>query len=266
MTGGGTGIGKMIAKAFVAVGLVTTILIVVGSHSISQNGARVYIASRKITVCSSVAEELSSMGPGICYALTADLGSEDGCTSFAASIAAREDKVHVLVNNSGAVWGAPMDEYPDKAWDKLWALNVKAIFFLTRSLLKQLDAASTPTDPGRVINVGSIAGLFPQAVSTFAYDASKAAVHMLTKKLSRELADRREEGGQRITVRQGSGANEPWNGSGRVSHYITPFHVLAIFCGTHTAFSSPLFLLQPLQAVLFMRSPLLSPFNYCCTG
>ena len=106
----------------------------------------------------------------------------------------------VLVNNSGVSWGEPMDTYPDAAWDKLWNLNVKSIFTLTRALLPLLDAGSSPGDPGRVINVGSIAGIAPQPVPTYAYDASKAAVHMLTKKLAGELADRGADGGHSITV------------------------------------------------------------------
>jgi len=79
-------------------------------------------------------------------------------------------------------------------------LNVKAPFTLTRAALPLLDAASTPEDPGRVINIGSVAGIMPQPIPSYAYDASKAAIHMLTRKLSSELADRRKEGGNRITV------------------------------------------------------------------
>ena len=72
---------------------------------------------------------------------------------------AREPKLHILVNNAGANWGAPLAEYPDAAWDKVLALNVKAVFHLTRACLPQLEAAATPDDPARVINIGSIDGL-----------------------------------------------------------------------------------------------------------
>ncbi len=93
-----------------------------------------------------------------------------------------------------------METYPDEAWDKLWNLNVKSVFNLSRALLPQLDAGSSPGDPARIINVGSIAGLQPQPIPTYAYDTSKAAVHMLTRKLGGELANRSAEGGHGITV------------------------------------------------------------------
>lgn len=90
--------------------------------------------------------------------------------------------------------------WPPTAWDKLWNVNVKALFTVTRACLPLLDKASTAEDPGRVINVGSIAGIMPQPIPTFAYDASKAAVHHLTKKLATEFADRKKQGGHSITV------------------------------------------------------------------
>ena len=77
---------------------------------------------------------------------------------------------------------------------------MKAIFNLSRACLPLLDAASTETNPARIINIGSVAGIQQQPVPTFAYDASKAAVHMLTKKLASEFSDRRSDGGHRITV------------------------------------------------------------------
>ena len=118
----------------------------------------------------------------------------------AEALAERETKLHVLVNNSGTSWGAPMETHSEKGWDKTYALNVKGVFFLTREVLPMLDKASTKTDPGRVINIGSIAGLRPQVFPTFSYDVSKAAVHHLTKKLADELSDRRASGGESITV------------------------------------------------------------------
>ncbi len=66
--------------------------------------------------------------------------------------------------------------------------NVKGIFYLTRACIPLLENAATPEDPARVINVGSIVGLIPQAAPTHAYDVSKAAVHQLTKKLAADLA------------------------------------------------------------------------------
>jgi len=168
VTGGTRGIGLMIARGFV------------------ENGAKVYISSRKRESCEEVAAELSKVG--ICLALPADLSTEAEANRLAAALAGREAKLHVLVNNAGANWGAPMAEYPDAAWDKVLALNLKAIFQLTRACLPQLEAAATADDPARVINIGSIDGLRVPLLHTYAYSSSKAAVHHLTRVLAVELA------------------------------------------------------------------------------
>ena len=168
VTGGSSGIGLMIAQGFV------------------ENGARVYISSRKADVCDQVAAELSKLGS--CVALPADLSTEAECVRLAGELAAHESELHVLVNNAGANWGAPLEEYPDAAWDKIMALNVKAVFNLTRALLPQLEAAASEDDPARVINIGSIDGIQVPALETYAYSSSKAAVHQLTKVLARRFA------------------------------------------------------------------------------
>lgn len=174
VTGGSGGIGLMIARGLVA------------------HGAKVYIASRKAEVCEEVAAELSK--EGTCLALPANLATEEECKRLAGELASREPALHVLVNNAGANWGAPLAEYPDAAWDKVLALNVKAVFHLTRALLPQLEKAASAEDPARVINVGSIDGLKVPLLETYAYSASKAAVHHLTRVLASKLAP------QRITV------------------------------------------------------------------
>ncbi len=168
VTGGSRGIGLMIARGFV------------------EHGARVYVSSRKADVCNDVAEELSKLGT--CGSLPADCGSEAGCQGLADALAERESALHVLVNNAGANWGAPLAEYPDAAWDKVLALNVKAVFHLTRACLPLLRAAEAPGDPARVINIGSIDGLKPPLLDTYAYSSSKAAVHQLTRHLAGKLA------------------------------------------------------------------------------
>lgn len=170
VTGGSRGIGLMIARGYV------------------EAGARVYVASRKAEVCQEVAAELSKLGT--CHALPADLSSESAARRLATELGEREPALHILVNNAGANWGAPIEEYPDAAWDKVLALNVKALFHLTRALLPRLEAAASPADPARVINVGSIDGLRVTDLETYAYSASKAAVHHLTRVLARKLAAR----------------------------------------------------------------------------
>ena len=170
VTGGSSGIGLMIARAY------------------AEAGARVYISSRKAQVCAEVAAELSKRGR--CVALPADLSSEAEVVRLAGELAAREPELHILVNNAGANWSAPLEQYPDAAWDKVLALNVKAVFSLTRALLPQLAAAARPADPARVINIGSIDGIRVPALEVYAYTASKAAVHHLTRVLAKRLAPR----------------------------------------------------------------------------
>ena len=99
--------------------------------------------------------------------------------------------MHVLVNNAGATWGAPLADYPAAAWDKVVDLNLKAPFFLTRAFLPLLEGAGTDEDPARIINVGSIDGLRVPPFPTYAYSASKAGLHHMTRVLARELGPRR---------------------------------------------------------------------------
>jgi len=168
VTGGSRGIGLMIARGYV------------------EAGAKVYVSSRKKDVCDRVAAELSAMGT--CFSAPGDCATQAGCEALAAAVAARESRLDILVNNAGANWGAPLAEYPDAAWDKVLALNVKAIFHLTRACLPMLRAGATAADPARVINIGSIDGLHVPLLETYAYSSSKAAVHHLTRVLAMRLA------------------------------------------------------------------------------
>jgi NAD(P)-dependent dehydrogenase (short-subunit alcohol dehydrogenase family) len=170
VTGGSRGIGLMIARGYV------------------EAGARVYISSRKADVCDEVATELSKIGT--CVSLPADLASEGECERLAAEITAHEPALNILVNNAGATWGAPLADYPADAWDKVMTLNAKAPFLLTRALVPQLEAAGTPDDPARVINIGSIDGIQVPLLETYAYSTSKAAIHQLTRHLARQLGPR----------------------------------------------------------------------------
>ncbi|SCG72304.1 SDR family oxidoreductase [Micromonospora coxensis] len=174
VTGGSRGIGLMIARGFV------------------QAGAHVIISSRKADVCRAVAEELSAQGR--CEAIPADLGHDAGAEGLAAAVRERTDRLDVLVNNAGATWGAPLEAYPEAAFDKLWAVNVKAVFRLTTALLPALRAAASADDPARVITIGSVDGLRVPSMEVYAYSATKAAVHMLTRSLAHQLA------GEHITV------------------------------------------------------------------
>ncbi|MEU8180883.1 glucose 1-dehydrogenase [Micromonospora sp. NPDC049044] len=168
VTGGSRGIGLMIAQGFV------------------RAGAQVIISSRKADVCAAVAKELSAEGR--CEAIPADLSDDAGAEALATAVGERFDHLDVLVNNAGATWGAPLETYPGAAFDKLWAVNVKAVFRLTTALLPALRAAASADDPARVINIGSIDGIRVPAMEVYAYSATKSAVHMLTRSLAHQLA------------------------------------------------------------------------------
>jgi NAD(P)-dependent dehydrogenase (short-subunit alcohol dehydrogenase family) len=119
------------------------------------------------------------------------VSTEAECLRLAGDVGQREPALHVLVNNAGATWGAPLEEFPAAAWDKVVDLDLKAPFFMTRACLPLLEAAGTQDDPARVINIGSIDGLRVPPFPTYAYSASKAGLHHLTRVLARELGPRR---------------------------------------------------------------------------
>lgn len=170
VTGGTRGIGLMIARGLL------------------EAGARVYISSRKADGCADAERELSEYGK--VKAIQADLSTEAECLRLAAEVAGQESALHILVNNAGATWGAPLEEFPAAAWDKVLDLNLKSPFFLTRAFLPLLEAGGTQDNPARVINIGSIDGLRVPSLPTYAYSASKAGLHHLTRVLARELGPR----------------------------------------------------------------------------
>ncbi|CAD6563665.1 MAG: hypothetical protein CYPHOPRED_000016 [Cyphobasidiales sp. Tagirdzhanova-0007] len=163
-----------------------------------QNGAKVIIASRKEKPLKEVTNTLNKHGTGSCDYIVADLGTKAGCDKLAEEIKKRTDKIHILINNSGSTWGARYEEVPEKeGWDRVYALNVKSIFYLTVALTPLLAKNATNLDPGRIINIASVAGLDSQAEGTalgdadmglWSYNSSKAAAIHLTKILAVTLA------------------------------------------------------------------------------
>ena len=173
VTGGATGIGRMAAEGLVAA------------------GARVLIASRKGEACEAVAEELNALDlPGSAEGFAGDVGSEAGIAALAKAVAARTGQLHILMNNAGRTWGAPLGAFPYDAWGKVLDLNVTGMFQLTQALLPLLEAAATPDDPARVVNVGSVMGEIPKGQGAYSYATSKAAVHHMTRILANELTPR----------------------------------------------------------------------------
>ena len=168
VTGGSRGIGFMIAEGLIGA------------------GAKVYISARKADACDAAAAALSKKGT--CVSLPADVSTQQGCEGLAARLREHEPKLDILVNNAGANWGEPLETFPDSAWDKVLALNLKSVFHLTRAVLPQLERAASQSDPARVIVVGSIDGIRAPEMDTFSYSSSKAAVHHLARVLAHKFA------------------------------------------------------------------------------
>ncbi|MEM8792274.1 MAG: SDR family oxidoreductase [Pseudomonadota bacterium] len=174
VTGGATGIGRMIAESLV------------------RAGARVLIASRKGADCEAVAAELNALdAPGEAEGFAGDVGSKEGVTALSDEVKRRTDRLHILVNNAGVSWGEPFETFPYAAWEKVMSVNVTGLFTLTRDLTPLLEAAATDEDPARIINLGSVMGTKPVADMAFSYAASKAAVHHLTDIFANDLAAKR---------------------------------------------------------------------------
>ncbi|GHD12401.1 3-oxoacyl-ACP reductase [Halioglobus japonicus] len=173
VTGGSRGIGFMIAQGLL------------------EAGARVYISARKAEACLAAAEQLSKWGS--CIAVPADVADEASRLALRDQLMECETALDILVNNAGTAWGAAYEDYPQAGFDKVMSTNVSAVFALTRDLTPLLEQGVTMDSPSRVINIGSMEGLHIPTVHSapnFAYTASKAAVHHLTRHLAVELGER----------------------------------------------------------------------------
>ncbi|MGX1598205.1 SDR family oxidoreductase [Dietzia maris] len=172
VTGGSRGIGRMIAEGLLA------------------QGATVYITARKEEACRATAAELSSIhGDGRCVALPHDISTTAGIAALLEAFREHEDHLDVLVNNAGAAWGEPFDDFSESGWDKVMDLNVKAPFFLTQAAKGLLLAGRERTGHlAKVINIASIDGLSLNPMETYSYHASKAGIVHLTKRMAVRLA------------------------------------------------------------------------------
>ena len=166
VTGGSRGIGKMIVEGLLEAGC-----------------AKVYIVARKKEQVDETSAELGDKVIG----LVGDLSQMDGIQALADEIAAKEDKLDLLVNNAGAAWGEDFEEFSEAGWHRTVDLNLKTPFFLTQKLHGLLKAAATPERPAKVLMIASIDGMKTNPWETYPYQASKAGLIHLTRRMAARL-------------------------------------------------------------------------------
>jgi NAD(P)-dependent dehydrogenase (short-subunit alcohol dehydrogenase family) len=166
VTGGSRGLGLQMAEA------------------LGEMGARVAITARKQPELDEAAARLSRQGVEV-LTVAGDLSRLETIPALLDRVIEKFGAVDVLVNNAGATWGAPAEDYPAAGWNKVMDLNVDALFFLTQAVGKR---SMIPRHAGKIVNVASVAGLTgnPPALQTIAYNASKGAVVNLTRALAAE--------------------------------------------------------------------------------
>ena len=166
VTGGSRGLGLQMAQA------------------LGEAGARIMLSSRKADDLEQATAELQAAGIDARW-IAADCAREDDIQRLASETLQRMGDVDILVNNAGATWGAPAEDHPLAAWDKVMNLNVRGYFLLSQAIARH---SMIPRRGGRIINVASIAGLAgnPFAMKTIAYNTSKGAVLNFTRALAGE--------------------------------------------------------------------------------
>jgi len=167
ITGGSRGLGLQIAEA------------------LGDYGANIVLVSRKQADLDETVAHLQARGIAS-TAIAADLSNADVVQSVAQEAVKRLGHIDILVNNAGATWGAPAEDHPLDAWDKVMNLNVRSIFLLSQAVGK---LSMIPRKYGRIVNVASIAGLkgnAPGSQQTLAYNTSKGAVVNMTRALAAE--------------------------------------------------------------------------------
>ncbi len=167
VTGGSRGIGKMFVEGLLSAGC-----------------AKVYISARKVE---QMQETIAEFGEDKVIGIPADLSQMEGIQHLADEMAKREDKLDILINNAGAAWGQPYLEFSEAGWHRTMDLNVKTPFFLTQKLHDLLVAAGKGDHPAKVIHVSSIDGQRINPWETYPYQASKAAVIQLTRRMAARL-------------------------------------------------------------------------------
>lgn len=173
VTGGTSGIGLMIARGLVA------------------RGVKTYVSGRDADRTAQIARDIGASAGGTCIGLAADLADPAGPQALAEALAAKENRLDLLVNNAGANAAGSLAAMTVDDWDLVLDVNLRAAFFLTKALLPLLKAGASAADPGRIVNIGSIGGLHVPNWEAHAYGASKAALHHLTRSLAKALGPER---------------------------------------------------------------------------
>jgi gluconate 5-dehydrogenase len=167
VTGGSRGLGLQIAAG------------------LGEMGARVLVSARKVDELEAAVTTLRAQGVQADW-VAADGAREADIARLADEALQRLGQVHILVNNAGATWGAPAEDHPLEAWDKVMNLNIRGVFLLTQAIGKR---SMIPRRHGRIVNVASIAGLAgnpPGTMTTLAYNTSKGALINFTRALAGE--------------------------------------------------------------------------------
>ena len=169
ITGGSRGLGLQMAQA------------------LGEAGARVMLSARKANELEAAVAQLQAAGIDARW-IAADAAQEADIHRLADETLERMGDVDILVNNAGAAWGAPAEDHPAEAWDKVMNLNVRGYFLLSQRLAKKCMIGRKS---GRIINIASIAGLGgnPRGMETIAYNTSKGAVINFTRALACEWGE-----------------------------------------------------------------------------
>ena len=157
------------------------------AHALGEAGAKIMLSSRKAADLEEAAAELQAAGIDARW-IAADCGKEEDIRRLAAETMEHMGPIDILVNNAGATWGAPAEDHPVEAWDKVMNLNVRGYFILSQEVAKH---SFIPRGKGRIINIASIAGLAgnPSEMKTIAYNTSKGAVINFTRALAGEWGE-----------------------------------------------------------------------------
>ncbi|MBI3533703.1 MAG: gluconate 5-dehydrogenase [Curvibacter sp. PD_MW3] len=154
------------------------------AHALGEAGARIMLSARKADELEVAVADLQAAGIDARW-IAADCAKEADIHRLADETMQRMGDVDILVNNAGAAWGAPAEDHPIEAWDKVMNLNIRGYFLLSQVIGKKSMIARKS---GRIINVASIAGLGgnPPQMTTIAYNTSKGAVINFTRALAAE--------------------------------------------------------------------------------